>query len=238
MSLQAGDLKHLVDSIFEIDSFKSKMGDDKNIVTLSFSCKDKQPAQDLSNFIEKGYNFVLDSDVPAGEQADGTYKVFVEIERDNSVHDNITELLDGVKKLTGHDDLKYRYYKNFKSEQATLENLVNSVPSDPDNYGIVATESNLNNFKNFFNKSYVEEINMNENLLRIKKKYSDALTFEFIDIDTHTNIYESIDGKFDIMGSYPEILFLTKYIGDYNISKYGEKLVFENEDKALVLKRI
>ena len=238
MSLQAGDLKHLVDSIFEIDSFKSKMGDDKNIVTLSFSCKDKQPAQDLSNFIEKGYNFVLDSDVPAGEQADGTYKVFVEIERDKSVHDNINELLDGVKKLTAHDDLKYRYYKNFKSEQATLENLVNSVPSDPDSYGVVATESNLNNFKNFFNKSYVEEINMNENLLRIKKKYSDALTFEFIDIDTHTNIYESIDGKFDIMESYPEILFLTKYIGDYNISKYGDNLVFENEDKALVLKRI
>jgi len=238
MSLRAGDLANLVDSIFEIDSFKSKMGDDKNIVTLSFSCKDKQPAQDLSNFIEKGYNFVLDSDVPAGEQSDGTYKVFVEIERDSSVHENITELLDGVKKLIGHEDLKYRYYKNFKSEQATLENLVNSVPSDPDSYGVVATESNLNNFKNFFNKSYVEEVSMNENLLRIKKQYADALMFEFIDIDTNVNVFENIEGKFDLTQSYPEILFLTKYLGDYNISKYGEKLVFENEDKALVLKRI
>ena len=238
MSLRAGDLANLVDDIFEIDNFKSKMGDDKNIVTLSFSCKDKQPAQDLSNFIEKGYNFVLDSDVPAGEQSDGTYKVFVEIERDSSVHENITELLDGVKKLTGQEELKYRYYKNFKREQATLENLVNSVPSDPDNYATVATESNLNNFKNFFNKSYVEEVTMNENLLRIKKKYADALMFEFIDIDNNATIFESIEGRFDISASYPEILFLTKYLGDYNISKYGDKLVFENEDKALVLKRI
>ena len=41
-----------------------------------------------------------------------------------------------------------------------------------------------------------------------------------------------------MLNAYPEILFLTKYIGDYNISKYGDKLVFENEDKALVLKRI
>ena len=40
------------------------------------------------------------------------------------------------------------------------------------------------------------------------------------------------------VNAYPEMLFLTKYIGDYNISKYGDKLVFENEDKALVLKRI
>ena len=33
MSLRAGDLANLVDDIFEIDNFKSKMGDDKNIVT-------------------------------------------------------------------------------------------------------------------------------------------------------------------------------------------------------------
>jgi hypothetical protein len=40
------------------------------------------------------------------------------------------------------------------------------------------------------------------------------------------------------MESYAEMLYLTKYLGDYNISKYGDKLVFENKDKALVLKRI
>jgi hypothetical protein len=40
------------------------------------------------------------------------------------------------------------------------------------------------------------------------------------------------------MKSYPEILFLTKYFGDYNISKYGDNFVFENQGKGLVLKRI
>jgi len=235
MSLQAGDLEHLVDNIFEIDSYASKMGDDKNIVTLSFSCKDKQPAEDLANFIEKGYGFVLDADVPPGEQSDGTYKVFVELERDNTVHENIGELLDGVKKLTNIEDLKYRYYKSFRSQEATMENLTNDVPNDPNNYGLVATESNLNNFKNFFNKSYVEEIAMNENILRIKKKYADELTFEFIDFTNKDSI--EITEKFNT-DAYPEILFLTKYLGEYHISKYGDKLVFENEDKALIVKRI
>lgn len=235
MSLKAGDLRHLVDNIFEIDSYASKMGDDKNIVTLSFSCKDKQPAEDLANFLEKGYGFILDADVPSGEQSDGTYKVFVEIERDQSIHDNINEILDGVKKLTGIEDLKYRYYKNFRSQAATLENLTNDVPSDPENYGIVATESNLNNFKNFFNRSYVEEVSMNESTIRIKKKYAQDLVFEFVDFNDVDKI--KINESFDV-DAYPEILFLTKYLGDYNISKYGDKLVFENEGKALVIKRI
>ena len=38
MGLQTGDLRDLVYDIFEIDSFKSKMGDDKNIVvTVSYT---------------------------------------------------------------------------------------------------------------------------------------------------------------------------------------------------------
>ena len=85
MGLIAGDLKHLVYDIFEIDSFKSKMGDDKNIVVLSLSARTKESANDLMNFLEKGYPFVLDADVTSGEQADGSYKVFVELERNKDV---------------------------------------------------------------------------------------------------------------------------------------------------------
>ena len=71
----------MVDNIIEIDSYKSKMGNDADIVTLAFSIHGNEPAKDLENFIEKGYPFVLDADVTSGEQSDGTYKVFVEIER-------------------------------------------------------------------------------------------------------------------------------------------------------------
>ena len=87
MGLRIGDLKDCVDHIFEIDSFKSKMGDDKDIVTLSFSVAEKHAADDLMNFIEKGYEFVLDADATAGEQSDGTYKVFVELERNRHISD-------------------------------------------------------------------------------------------------------------------------------------------------------
>ena len=87
MGLRIGDLRDMVYKVLEIDSFASKMGDDKDIVTLSFSIKEKSAAEDLMGFIEKGYEFVLDADITPGEQSDGTYKVFVEMERSRKIHD-------------------------------------------------------------------------------------------------------------------------------------------------------
>ena len=136
MGLRIGDLKDLVHHIFEIDAYASKMGDDKNIVTLSFTVGDKNPADDLMRFLEGGYSFILDSDVTAGEQSDGAYRVFVELERDRSANENIMEIIDGVSKLASVDNFKFRYYKGFKSFKVSMENLDREVPLDPDNYGI------------------------------------------------------------------------------------------------------
>jgi|TARA_B110000858_G_scaffold196580_1_gene255748 hypothetical protein len=238
MGLHQGDLKDLVYNIFEIDSYKSKMGNDKDIVTLSFSTLTKESGEDLVDFIEKGYNFVLDADVTAGEQSDGTYKVFVEMERKTSVPQEIMELINGLKSLCELDEFKYRYYKSFDSTAIDEELLGGSIPLTAEDYEMTVNESNLNNYKNFFNKSYIEDIIINENTIKIKKAYADPLLFEYITFNDKQTILETINGKFDLMESYPEILFLTKYVGDYNISKYGDSLVFENEDKALVLKRI
>ena len=238
MSLREGDLRDMMDDVFEIDSFASKMGDDKDIVTLSFSLKEKAPADDLMNFLERGYGFILDADVTSGEQSDGTYKVFVELQRDKKVHENILEIIDGVKSLAEIDNFKFRYYKNWRSQDLSQNSLEEIVPNDPSNYGIKVEEARMDNYKNFFNKSFLEQVDLKENKLTIKKAYADTLFFEFVDFGNTLDVIKRIDDKFDIMESYPEILFLTKYIGDYNISKYGDKLVFENGNKAVVLKRI
>ena len=115
MGLRQSDLEFTVDPVFEIDSYKSKMGDDEDIVVLSFSVNGEQPAKDLVNFVETGYNFVLDADKTSGEQADKKYRVFIEMERNRRVPMQILEILDGIKKLTNMPDLRFRYYKNFRS---------------------------------------------------------------------------------------------------------------------------
>lgn len=237
MSLREGDLEDLIYSVFEIDSFASKMGDDKNIVTLSFSIKDKAPADDLVKFLESGYSFILDADATAGEQSDGTYKVFVELERDKKVNENIMEIIDGVTKLGNMQDVKFRYYKNWRSTPLTIEALEEQVPTDPDNYGITVQESNINNYKNFFSKSYLENVDLVENTLTIKKAYKDPLKFSFIDFGTTVKTLEKITESFNTK-DFAEVIFLSKYIGDYNITKYGNKLAFENSGHTLVVERI
>ena len=101
MTLKQGDLHDLVYHIMEIDSYKSKMGSDKDIITMSFSVKNKEAADDLESFLEKGYNFVLDADATSGETSDGTYKVFVEIERHKDAPGQILEIANGIKNLCG-----------------------------------------------------------------------------------------------------------------------------------------
>ena len=70
--------------------------------------------------------------------------------------------------------------------------------------------------------------------LVIKKAYADPITFDFLEFTTSKNL--RIDEAFNV-NAFAEILFLTKYLGDYNISKYGDKLVFENKGHSLVVKR-
>ena len=56
--LKAGDLEGVISNRFSVDQFKSKMGDDKNIMVLSFSVDGQAPAKDLERFAETGYKEV------------------------------------------------------------------------------------------------------------------------------------------------------------------------------------
>ena len=237
MTLQSGDLKDMLYDVFEIDSYKSKMGSDEEIITLSFSVRDNNAAKDLVEFLEKGYSFILDADKTPGEQSDGTFKVFIELERNRHAPENIMELADGVLKLSNLEKLKYRYYKNWRSIDLSQENLEENIPLKPEDYGLKVTESNLDNYKNFFNKSFVDDVHMVENTVTIKKAYADPVSFEFVDFGPTQETLDSINESFNPW-DFAEIIFLSKYIGDYNITKYGSKLTFENAGHTLVLERI
>lgn len=237
MTLRQGDLRDLVYNVMEIDSFKSKMGSDEDIVTVAISVKTKEAADDLVGFFEKGYGFILDADATSGEQADGTYKVFVELERSSEASQQIVELANGLTNLSNLDEVRFRYYKSFKSQPLTQDSLDEMLPNDPSLYDIMISESRLENYKNFFSRSYLDSIDMIENTLRIKKIYADPLEFKFVDFGDQHTIQESIQEKINV-NDFAEIIFLSKYIGDYNITKYGNKLVLENQGKSLVVERI
>lgn len=238
MGYRQGDLQDLVKPVFEIDAYKSKMGDDESIVVVSFTVKENQAAKDLVDFIEKGYGFVLDADATPGEIDEGIYKVFVEIERNKKVNDNILEILDGVSKISNIENFKFRYYKNFKSYPVSIDTLNEVVPLDRTSYLSKVTESRMDNYKDFFSKSYLENIELIDDELFIKKAFADPILLKIKDFGQSSVVNESIKDKIN-MNDYAEILFFTKYIGDYNITKFGKNiLTLENEGHTLVLERI
>lgn len=238
-ALHKNDLEFLVSNIFEIDSYASKMGTDKDIVVLSFTVENNEPAQDLVNFIERGYPFVLDADATPGELKDGRYKVFVEMERNRHVPEQIMEILDGIERITGIDNFKFRYYKSFKSIPADEQTLKETIPISKQDYEVTIKENALNNFSNFFNRSYLEAINVNDDDITFQKMYSDPLRMRILDAGPKQQVYENTQGKLMIESKdIAECLYITKYIGNYNITKIGKTFVFENENFAIVLEKL
>jgi len=239
MALRANDLQGLVKNIFEIDSFKSKLGDDDEIVVLSFTVDYADPAHDLENFFEMGYEFVLDADVTSGEMDDGNYKVFVEIERNRKIAEQITSLLEGLAELTGIERFKFRYHKSFKSFEATEENLDLIVPKNGSEYEISTSRDKLNNFTNFFSNSYSDEVTVNEDIIRFRRHNSAPLEFRIIDNGNKFEMWDLLDGPILLESkAMAEVMFLTKTIGNYNITKVGNRFIFENSNSAVILEKL
>ena len=233
--LRPADLRYLVDSVFEVDSYSSKMGNDKDVSVISFNVKSKEAAEDLESFIEKGYKFVLDADISPGEVKEGKYKVFVEMERDQDLGAHIVEILDGVKKLADNEDFRFRYYRSFRSNPADLEALIDAVPTTPAQYENKINEVQMENVDNFFNKSYLESIDINDDRLTLGKPFNGSLDLVISDFGRRQRIYESVQGAFQMNPSdISEILYLTKFIGPYNINKVDNKFIIENNGYALV----
>lgn len=237
--LQAGDLRMLVNDIFEIDSYASKMGEDKDIVVLAFTVKSQEPADDFVNFVENGYDFVLDADASPGELSDGKYKVFIEIERNRRIAQQITELLNGVGLLADIDNFKFRYYKSFHSVDADESNLDEMIPKTKEDYETSIQENVMNNFSNFFGRSYLEQVSVDHEDIIFQKKFSSPLRMRIADFGTKADVYDNIVGPIMLEGSsMSEIMYFTKYVGNYNITKVGDKFVFENGKHAVALEKI
>lgn len=228
------DLEEMIYPIFEIDTFKSKMGEDKDVVVLTFQAKDRFPARDLMEFIEKGYSFVLDADVSSGENSKGEYSVFVEIERTPRLAKQIEDLTYGIKKLTGIDDWRFRYYKDREIREATEENITKIVPTSSRMYEMAVARFKTEEVKSFFSKTLMDDLTLEDSVITIYKPFDQKIQLKLI--DESPSVVEDapvIDEK-----STAEIFWLTKVLGDYDISKYGDKFLFSNNDKKMLLQRI
>ena len=129
------DMEGIVKPTVFIDEFASKMGSDDEVSVVSFYVRNDKAANDLVNWFEKGYDFVLDADRSPGEVKPNRYLVYVEMKRRNSLPEWIQELLYDLNTLTEHEN-ELSWTVGYKGEEFpfTLENVRNHVILSPIKY--------------------------------------------------------------------------------------------------------
>ncbi len=237
--LRPDDLKEMVHPTFEVDAFRSKMGEDQDVCVVSFKVKDRSPARDLMEFIEKGYDFVLDADVSSGEDNVGEYSVFVELSRTPKLAEQIKELTYGVKKLTGIEDFKFKYFKEAGIHEATEEKLKSVIPSTVEEYSGFLNKVQTESIKRFFTKTLMDDLTLSGDIITIHKPFDKKVQLQIVKDSPTESILEGIDDGYTVdEQASSEMFWLTKVLGDYSINKVGENFVFNNGDRSMLLKRI
>lgn len=237
--LRANDLKEMVHSIFEVDTYCSKMGEDRDVCVLSFTVKDRGPASDLMEFIEKGYKFVLDSDISTGENENGEYNVFVEISRTPKLAEQIKELTYGVEKLTGISNWSFKYHKNSDLHEAEELVISSIIPLTPQNYDGLLVKVKTEGVKKFFSKTLMDDLTLDGDVITIHKPFGQRISLRLVNEgDSKTILENNTDTYQTTADAMSEIFWLTKVLGDYNIHKLGENFVFTNNNKAILIQRL
>lgn len=236
--LQRGDLKEFVSEVFTVDQYRSKMGNDSDVVVLGFRVKEKFPAMDLVEFIEKGYPYVLDADMSTGEEGDGQYQVFVELERNERLPSNLKNLLNGISQLTDRNDWRFRYQKSPTSVEFSENSVMENIPITPESYESKILEIKTTDVQEFFDQGIAEVALESDNTLTFSKTYSGDLTTKFVAIGEYADVAATLPGALCLdESSQSQTMFLHKYLGNYEINKVGDKFLIRNGTRAVVIQK-
>jgi hypothetical protein len=117
-----------------VDEFAAKMGDDDDIIVLSFFVRDLSAAKDLVGWFEKGYDFVLDADRSPGEIKPSRYLVYLELRRRRSAAQHVQTLLDDLSTLTEFAPEEWILKYEGRDHEWSEKTFAELVPLTPDAY--------------------------------------------------------------------------------------------------------
>ena len=238
--LRSGDLNDMVSPKFTIDQYKSKMGEDKAVIVVSFKVVDKFPAIDLMEFIEKGYPFVLDADMSAGEEKDGQYRVFIEFERNKKFPEDFDKMMRGMSQLCKCDNWRFKYYKDADSHDYNKESIEKFVPLNKEDYSIRVKHRTIDEIEQVLDQGTTEVLDVDESYnITFSKPFSGNLKAKIDAIGSYKDLSKELVGGLQLdESSNSQTLFLEKYLGNYEINKIDNKFLIRNQDKAIIISNV
>ena len=132
--LSEGDLKDTVLKKISIDEYEPKTGESKDVVVVGFHVNENTPGQDLYNFISSSIFEIRDAEVSPNPNPENYYMVFVEMDRNDDVLENIRSLVKDVENVTGKLPWEASTHISEQSYPLHSEELAKYVITDPENY--------------------------------------------------------------------------------------------------------
>lgn len=142
------DMKGQIEPKITVDEYAAKTGKDSDVVTITFTTNSKLAADDLTSWLELGYDFIIDASVSTGEIEPGKYLVFAELNRRRSVPDRIIEILEELNTLTDISIDDWIIEVDEKELPAKKERLEQAIITSPHEYReIKEHEKELNEYR-------------------------------------------------------------------------------------------
>jgi len=246
-SLQHNDLKGVLMQKISFDEFEPKTGDKEDTAVIGFYVTEQSAGDDLMKFLHRSKFDLRDVEVTPNPTPDNYYMVFVEVDRKEGLLDIIKELANDITNVSGDSDWKIKPLLSDDELDLVSESLREYIIEQPGEY-ISKEEFDSKkeksqfeeSIKSFFSKSNALDIEMIENMLKIKD-YKYATTLEFVNFgEGKLTLEESglselaIDSDFD----YDLMNRLTSMKGSLSVVPINKHIVFHDTetDRVLVAK--
>lgn len=132
MSLRENDLVDTVLRKLSIDEFEPKTGNAKDVMVLGFYVTEQNAGTDLYHFLEGSPTETRDIDVSPNPTEEGHFMVFVELDREQGVFDNVKKLLKETERVSGKLKWVGRTYLN--DDYLPLEELTPYIIEKSEDY--------------------------------------------------------------------------------------------------------
>ena len=217
MGLHTGDLQDTMLKKLSIDEYEPKTGDASEVLVLGFSLRESSQGQDLYNFLNSSIFEIRDVEVSPNPNPDNYYMVFVEIDRNDKVLENIRSIVTDVENISGKLPWIGKTHLNDDYLPLFDEGISQYVITDPEKYMtkeqfqqqkaeeqavVDAKEESDNSIMEFLKSSNLLKASINNNTLEVEDKFNEAklevVGFgEAKDIMAEIGINESAIGDMD-----------------------------------------
>jgi hypothetical protein len=242
--LKAKNLEHLILPLLSIDEYESKI-DDRRVIVVGFFVFDKDPATDLSNFIDKSTSKVLDTEISPAPTPEGYYVLFIEILRNQEFPEVLTDILGEVSNLCEIKKWQMQSPGHTDPVDISVETLQENIILNPEDIPEDKTDvkdkkvkkkskkkkrkSKLAEDIDFWLNSQVDNIALNDqNITFIKNNQS--VTYAVTDDIPISNI--------DLLETFNTNKLQSLLGPDYSVWSMQNCLVVEHNDTVKVLKLI